>query len=73
MKIKGLPSSEGNGRGTRGLSCKGKTSRVILGCGKMFLKCIKQGNKIVNKRSKINRVRNWVEKGNGSSRLMNAL
>jgi hypothetical protein len=36
MKSEGLPSYEGKRKGTKGLSCRGRVTRVVLGCGKEF-------------------------------------
>lgn len=33
-KSEGLPSYEGKRKGTKGLSCRGRITRVVLGCGK---------------------------------------
>ncbi len=34
MKSESLPSYEGKRKGTKGLSRKGRVTRVVLGCGK---------------------------------------
>jgi hypothetical protein len=39
MEIEGLPSCVGKGRETRGFFYKGKTLKVVFGCGKEFLRC----------------------------------
>jgi hypothetical protein len=36
MKNEGLPSCENKRKGTRGLSHKGRLSRVVLRCGKQL-------------------------------------